>query len=140
MEDDGTVNMRKEPSSSNLGEVYFGEDGDDEAAAAAASAAGGSSSAGAAGGASPSLASFLGQNNNDRGSTIAGGEGGRGGGGGIVSVDLKELLPKQKMKFLKLDVSIYYINISHRHDWIQPICLLINRSLYVPHAPVEIRS
>jgi hypothetical protein len=38
-------------------------------------------------------------------------------------------LPKQKMKFLKLDVSIYYINISHRHDWIQPICLLINRSL-----------
>ena len=113
MEDDGTVNMRKEPSSSNLGEVYFGEDGDDEAAAAAAaaSAAGGSSSAGAAGGASPSLASFLGKNNNDRGSTIAGGEGGRGGGGGggIVSVDLKELLPKQKMKFLKLDVSKYLL-------------------------------
>ena len=108
MEDDGTVNMRKEPSSSNLGEVYFGEDGDDEAAAAAAaSAAGGSSSAGAAGGASPSLASFLGKNNNDRGSTIAGG--GRGGGGGIVSVDLKELLPKQKMKFLKLDVSKYLL-------------------------------
>ena len=115
MEDDGTVNMRKEPRG-NLERVYsYGNDEDSDATDAAVSPFQTPDLAGSrvdrVAIQSPSLASFLGKSN-DRGvgthhNHEARGVSDKAGGGGIVSVDLKELLPKQKMKFLKLDVSRY---------------------------------
>lgn len=98
MEDDGTVNMRKEPRS-NLAGAYHDEDvtpsrtpdldGETDRNAFQ----------------SPSLASFLDTKNRNRGNTNDTKASVLAGGRSIDSVDLKELLPKQKMKFLKLDVS-----------------------------------
>jgi hypothetical protein len=98
MEDDGTVNMRKERRG-NLEGVY---DDDVDAPFGSPDNAGGVVAA-----QSPSLASFLGKHN-DRGSGTTIHDAGlsdKARGGDIAYVDLKELLPKQKMKFLKLDVS-----------------------------------
>ena len=102
MEDDGTVNMRKERRGNLEGvdDDYY--DGDDDAPFRSPDIAGGAVAA-----QSPSLASFLGKHN-DRGSGTTihdAGFSNKAGRGDIAYVDLKELLPKQKMKFLKLDVS-----------------------------------
>ena len=48
-------------------------------------------------------------------------------GEGNVSVDLKALLPTQKMKFMKLDVSLYIMNIKR---FIVLLCFDISCGLY----------
>lgn len=100
MEDDGTVNMRKEPTN-NLSGAYHGED-EDVAPFRSPDLDGGTDRDVFQ---SPSLASFLDKKNSDRGNTNDTNAAVLAGGRSIDSVDLKELLPKQKMKFLKLDVS-----------------------------------
>ena len=104
MEDDGTVNMKKEPmqqrqqSSTKQREE---EEEDDEPTPTSTTTT--SQSLRGTRAKSPSLAQLL--NKNDGNDEDGKGNDATVGSSSGKSVDLKELLPKQKMRFLKLDVS-----------------------------------
>lgn len=128
MEDDGTVNMMKEPTAvpasamQEQSSVYrgtregFGSDGAVTPDEGAGNEDGDRSPAGAP--KSPSLAKLLGKEDGGGSDSTAMTRREDIGGGGGRSVDLKELLPKQKMRFLKLDVSYYrfsFLSPEHCH-------------------------